>query len=221
MKYLALIFFFSLSFYFNTIAQNMQTEVDSASYALGINVAQSLKSQGFTRLNLTTFTQAFIDVYQGNDFQISESEVQGIVRGYYTKLQEQVKQQNLAAGQKFLAENGKRKGVVTLESGLQYEIIKEGTGETPTINDKVTTHYHGTLIDGTVFDSSVKRGQPASFPVNGVIKGWTEALQLMKVGAKWKLYIPPHLAYGEKGTGQSIQPNSTLIFEVELISINK
>jgi FKBP-type peptidyl-prolyl cis-trans isomerase FklB len=128
---------------------------------------------------------------------------------------------NNAVGQKFLDENKKKPGVVTLPSGLQYIVIKEGTGAKPVLTDKVTTHYHGTLIDGTVFDSSVERGEPASFPVNGVIKGWTEALQMMPVGSKWKLFVPPALGYGERGAGGVIGPNATLIFEVELISINK
>ena len=123
-------------------------------------------------------------------------------------------------GANFLAKNAKKEGVISLESGLQYEILKQGSGAKPTINDNVTTHYHGTLIDGTIFDSSVDRGQPATFPVSGVIKGWTEALQLMSVGSKWRLYVPYDLAYGERGAGANIGPFTTLIFEVELISIN-
>ena len=126
--------------------------------------------------------------------------------------------ENLKAGEAFLAENGKKETVVTLPSGLQYEIIKQGDGPKPSANNTVTCHYHGTTIKGEVFDSSLKRGQPASFPLNGVIKGWTEALQLMPVGSKWKLYIPPHLAYGNRNISREIGPNSTLIFEVELIS---
>ncbi len=124
-------------------------------------------------------------------------------------------------GQEFLAENGERDGVISLESGLQYEVINEGTGATPALTDKVRTHYHGTLIDGTVFDSSVERGEPISFPVNGVIAGWTEALQLMKVGSKWRLFVPFDLAYGERGAGQDIGPFATLIFEVELLEIEE
>ena len=125
---------------------------------------------------------------------------------------------NMEAGEAFLAENGKRENVVTLPSGLQYEIIKQGDGPKPSAHNTVTCHYHGTTIKGEVFDSSVKRGQPASFPLNGVIKGWTEALQLMPVGSKWKLFIPPQLAYGNRNISREIGPNSTLIFEVELIS---
>lgn len=127
---------------------------------------------------------------------------------------------NLKAGEKFLEENGKRQGVVVLASGLQYEIITEGTGEKPTANNKVTCHYHGTLIDGTVFDSSVRRGQPATFPLNMVIKGWTEGLQLMTVGSKWRFFIPPQLGYGDRQVSAQIGPNSTLIFDVELLGIS-
>ena len=133
-------------------------------------------------------------------------------------LLQQKETDNLKAGEEFLAENGKRDGVVSLPSGLQYEIIKQGTGEKPSAQNTVTCHYHGTTITGNVFDSSVKRGQPASFPLNAVIKGWTEALQLMPVGSKWKLFIPPQLAYGSRNISKEIGPNSTLIFEVELIS---
>ena len=131
---------------------------------------------------------------------------------------QQKENDNLKAGEDFLAENGKRENVVTLPSGLQYEIITNGVGEKPFAHNTVTCHYHGTTIKGEVFDSSVKRGQPASFPLNAVIKGWTEALQLMPVGSKWKLYIPPHLAYGNRTVSREIGPNSTLIFEVELLS---
>lgn len=131
---------------------------------------------------------------------------------------QQKENDNLKAGETFLAENGKRENVVTLPSGLQYEIIKQGDGPKPSANNTVTCHYHGTTIKGDVFDSSVKRGQPASFPLNAVIKGWTEALQLMPVGSKWKLYIPPQLAYGNRNISREIGPNSTLIFEVELLS---
>ena len=131
---------------------------------------------------------------------------------------QQKENDNLKAGETFLAENGKKENVVTLPSGLQYEIIKQGDGPKPSAHNTVTCHYHGTTIKGDVFDSSVKRGQPASFPLNAVIKGWTEALQLMPVGSKWKLFIPPQLAYGNKTISREIGPNSTLIFEVELIS---
>ena len=133
-------------------------------------------------------------------------------------LLQQKENNNMNTGEAFLAENGKRETVTTLPSGMQYEIIKQGEGERPFLNHTVTCHYHGTTINGEIFDSSVKRGQPASFPLNGVIKGWTEALQLMPVGSKWKLFIPPQLAYGNRNISREIGPNSTLIFEVELIS---
>jgi FKBP-type peptidyl-prolyl cis-trans isomerase FklB len=136
------------------------------------------------------------------------------------EMKNQKSEANLQAGQKFLDENGKRPGVVVLASGLQYEIITEGTGPKPTATDKVTCHYHGTLIDGTVFDSSVRRGQPATFPLNMVIKGWTEGLQLMTVGSKWRFFIPPQLAYGDRQVSAQIGPNSTLIFDVELLGIS-
>jgi len=127
---------------------------------------------------------------------------------------------NLKAGQDFLEANGQKPGVVTLPSGLQYEVITEGTGAKPSVSDKVTCHYHGTLIDGTVFDSSVQRGQPATFPLNMVIKGWTEGVQLMPLGSKWRFFIPPHLGYGDRQTGAHIGPNATLVFEVELLGIS-
>jgi FKBP-type peptidyl-prolyl cis-trans isomerase FklB len=142
------------------------------------------------------------------------------IQEYFSKQQAKASESVVEEGRKFLATNSKKENIFTLESGLQYEVIKAGEGAKPSLNDQVTTHYHGTLIDGTVFDSSVERGQPASFPVNGVIKGWTEALQLMNVGSKWRLFVPYDLAYGERGAGPQIGPFTTLIFEVELISIN-
>ena len=141
------------------------------------------------------------------------------MQDYFGKLANEKQKVNVEAGQKFLDENAKRDGVVTTATGLQYEVLKEGSGDSPKETDNVTVHYHGTLIDGTVFDSSVDRGQPATFPVNGVIPGWVEALQLMNAGAKYKLFIPSNLAYGERGAGGAIGPNATLVFEVELISI--
>ena len=143
-----------------------------------------------------------------------------LIQDYFVELSQKKSQEAISAGQAFLDENGKKEGVTTTASGLQYEVLTNGTGATPIESDQVTVHYHGTLVDGTVFDSSVERGQPATFPVNGVIPGWVEALQLMNVGSKYKLYIPSDLAYGERGAGGSIGPNETLIFEVELLSIN-
>ena len=155
------------------------------------------------------------------DPKISAEQATAIVQGYFTKKQGQESESMIEEGRKFLEANASKEGVTVLESGLQYEVLAQGDGvNMPKLEDNVTTNYHGTLMDGTVFDSSVDRGEPASFPVNGVIKGWTEALQLMSVGSKWKLYVPYDLAYGERGAGPQIGPYSTLVFEVELISIN-
>ena len=200
-------------------AQILETEMEKVSYSLGVNVAKSVKNQGLESIDSEAIAQAFTDVFEGNELKISEQESNVILQEYFGKLAQKAQSANVEAGQKFLAENGKRDGVVTTATGLQYEVLAEGSGDSPKETEQVTVHYHGTLIDGTVFDSSVERGQPATFPVNGVIPGWVEALQLMKPGAKYKLFIPSNLAYGERGAGGSIGPNATLIFEVELISI--
>jgi len=200
-------------------AQNLNTEMEKVSYSLGVNVAKSVKNQGLTSIDSEAIAQAFTDVFEGNELKISEQESNLILQDYFGKLAKEAQSANVEAGQKFLAENAKRDGVTTTSTGLQYEVLVAGTGDFPKETDQVTVHYHGTLIDGTVFDSSVERGQPATFPVNGVIPGWVEALQLMNPGAKYKLFIPSNLAYGERGAGGSIGPNATLIFEVELISI--
>ena len=200
-------------------AQNLNTEMEKVSYSLGVNVAKSVKNQGLTNIDSEAIAQAFTDVFEGNELKISEQESNLILQDYFGKLAKEAQSANVEAGQKFLAENAKRDGVTTTATGLQYEVLAQGSGDSPKETDQVTVHYHGTLIDGTVFDSSVERGQPATFPVNGVIPGWVEALQLMKPGAKYKLFIPSNLAYGERGAGGSIGPNATLIFEVELISI--
>ena len=166
-----------------------------------------------------SIAKAFKDVLEGNTLEISEEEANIVLQDYFGKLANEKQKANVEAGQKFLDENAKREGVVTTATGLQYGVLKEGSGDSPKETDNVTVHYHGTLIDGTVFDSSVDRGQPATFPVNGVIPGWVEALKLMNPGAKYKLFIPSNLAYGERGAGGAIGPNATLVFEVELISI--
>ena len=199
---------------------NLITELDSVSYSLGVNIGENIKTQ-FEDINLDNFEAGIKDVLEKDvEAKISDNQAQAIIQSYFSKKQQKQSESVIEDGINFLRENGKREGVTTLASGLQYEVINDGTGPKPTIEDNVTTHYHGTLIDGTVFDSSVDRGEPASFPVGGVIKGWTEALQLMAVGSKWKLYVPYDLAYGERGAGPQIGPYSTLIFEVELISIN-
>lgn len=201
-------------------AQKLTNEIDSVSYSLGVNIGENLKTQ-FPDINLKNFELAIKDVLDNQKVpKISGADAQKVIQNYFQKQQAKASESVIEEGKKFLTENSKKDGVITLESGLQYEIIKSGEGAKPTINDQVTTHYHGTLLDGTVFDSSVERGQPATFPVSGVIKGWTEALQLMTVGSKWKLFVPYDLAYGERGAGPKIGPYTTLIFEVELISIN-
>ena len=199
---------------------NLITELDSVSYSLGVNIGENIKTH-FEDINLDNFEAGIKDVLEKDvEAKISDNQAQAIIQSYFSKKQQKQSESVIEEGINFLRENGKREGVTTVASGLQYEVINDGTGPKPTIEDNVTTHYHGTLIDGTVFDSSVDRGEPASFPVGGVIKGWTEALQLMAVGSKWKLYVPYDLAYGERGAGPQIGPYSTLIFEVELISIN-
>jgi FKBP-type peptidyl-prolyl cis-trans isomerase FklB len=198
----------------------LTTQIDSVSYSLGISVANNLKNSGFESIETDAMASAFNDVFSDKEVRITEDEANLLIQDYFLELSEKKSQEATAEGSYFLIENAKKEGVITTSSGLQYEIITNGTGATPSESDKVTVHYHGTLLDGTVFDSSVDRGQPATFPVNGVIPGWVEALQLMNVGSKYKLYIPSDLAYGERGAGGAIGPNATLIFEVELLSIN-
>jgi FKBP-type peptidyl-prolyl cis-trans isomerase FklB len=202
-----------------TINAQNTTEMEKVSYSLGVNVAKSVQAQGLESIDAPAIAKAFKDVFEGNDLDISEEEANLVLQDYFTKLNNKAQEANIGTGMKFLEENAKKEGVVTTATGLQYTIIAKGDGVQPKETDNVTVHYHGTLLDGTVFDSSVERGQPASFPVNGVIPGWVEALQLMNVGSKYKLFIPSNLAYGERGAGGAIGPNTTLIFEVELISI--
>ena len=198
----------------------LNTQIDSVSYSLGISVANNLKSSGFDSIETHAVASAFSDVFEGNEVKINEEDANLLIQDYFVELSQKKSQEAISAGQVFLDENSKKEGVTITASGLQYEVLTNGTGANPVETDQVTVHYHGTLVDGTVFDSSVERGQPATFPVNGVIPGWVEALQLMNVGSKYKLYIPSDLAYGERGAGGSIGPNETLIFEVELLSIN-
>ena len=194
-------------------------ELERVSYSIGINVATSIKSEGLDSINSFYISKGFQDVFENKDLAINIEESNKIIGEYFNKKQD-AKNQRLAIDSKiFLEQNKQKEGVMTTESGLQYLILSEGRGNNPTLNDNVTVHYHGTLIDGTIFDSSVDRKQPATFPLNGVIPGWQEALQMMSVGSKWKIFIPSELAYGESGAG-AIGPNSTLIFEVELLSIN-
>lgn len=197
-----------------------ETEMETVSYSLGVNMASSVKQQGMETIDAQAVAKAFQDVFEGNDLDISEEESMTTLQDFFGKMQAEKSAKANEAGAAYLAENGAKEGVITTESGLQYEVIVSGDGSKPTTADQVTVHYHGMLTDGTVFDSSVDRGQPATFGVTQVIKGWTEALQLMSVGDKWKLTIPSGLAYGDQGAGGVIGPGSTLVFEVELIGIN-
>ena len=195
-------------------------QIEKVSYSLGVSIARNLVSQGLTELNIKEFSEALNDVFGKQKTKIDDQEVINILNTYFAELQAKKHAGAKADGEAFLKANKEKEGVVTLPSGLQYQVLTEGSGEKPTLSSNVTTHYHGTTIDGNVFDSSVQRGQPASFPVSGVIKGWTEALQLMPVGSKWRLFIPSELAYGERGAGDAIGPHSTLIFDVELLGID-
>jgi len=196
------------------------SEKEIVGYSLGLNIATNLKHQGFDDISIEALQQAIADVFTGQKPQIDPAQGGQILNDYFQKLQQRKQSENIEEGKNFLKENASKPDVITLPSGLQYKILVEGTGAKPKATDKVTTHYHGTLINGTVFDSSVERGQPATFPVNGVIAGWVEALQLMPVGSKWQLYVPSDLAYGTRGASELIGPNTTLIFDVELLSIN-
>lgn len=194
--------------------------MDKFSYAIGLGIGQNLLSMGAKGIVVEDFAQAIKDVLESNKTAITHTEAREIVNKYFTELEEKMNAANVENGRKFLEENKKRAGIVTLPSGLQYEVVNEGnTGTYATAADQVKCHYEGTLIDGTLFDSSIKRGEPAVFGVNQVIPGWVEALQLMPEGAKWKLYIPSDLAYGAQGAGEMIPPHSTLVFEVELLEI--
>lgn len=193
--------------------------MDKFSYGLGMGIGQNLLSMGVKDMSIEDFIKGISDVLSGNKTELTHSEAQKVVNEHFQKLAEEAYAVNRNAGEKFLAENAKKEGVTTLPSGLQYEVIKEGNGKKPSATDRVQCHYEGTLIDGTIFDSSIKRGEPAVFGVNQVIKGWVEALQLMQEGAKWRLYIPYDMAYGEHGAGEMIPPYSALVFDVELIKV--
>ena len=193
--------------------------MDKFSYAIGLGIGQNLLSMGAQGINVEDFAQAIADVLNRKETAISHNEAREIVNKYFMELEEKMNAENIEKGKAFLAENAKKEGIITLPSGLQYEVITEGNGKKPSATDKVKCHYEGTLIDGTLFDSSIKRGQPAVFGVNQVIKGWVEALQLMSEGSKWRLFIPSELGYGAQQAGEMIPPHSTLIFEVELIEV--
>ena len=195
--------------------------MDKVSYALGLSIGNNFQSSGIKQLQVADFVKGLEDVLGEKQPAISYEEAKQVINDYFMKLQQERLEINKQAGAEFLEINRHKAGVVELPIGLQYEILKQGTGAKPSANDKVKCHYHGTLINGTVFDSSVQRGEPATFGVSQVIPGWVEALQLMPVGSKWRLFIPSNLAYGEHGAGDVIEPNSTLIFDVELLDIVK
>lgn len=203
----------------SALGQTLKTTKDSASYALGYRIAQSLKGQGLQDVNFELFKKGMAAGAIAKT-DIPDSLLDVCIKNYQDKMSQEKIAINRATGKAFLEENGKKPGVVKMTNGMQYLVLTAGTGtEHPTLKSKVKCHYHGTLIDGTVFDSSVQRGEPITFPLNGVIKGWQDAVQLMTVGAKWRLFIPSELAYGERSAGPTIGPGSTLIFEVELLGI--
>lgn len=201
--------------------------MDKLSYALGLGIGQQLKQMGLKdSLKIEDFAQSITDVLNDNELKVSNAEAQTLVNSYFQEMEEKMQKENaekgkqaLEEGRVFLENNGKRAEVTTTKSGLQYEVLKEGNGKHPKATDKVRCHYEGTLLDGTVFDSSYKRNEPAVFGLNQVIAGWTEGVQLMGEGAKYRFYIPYLLAYGEAGAGASIPPYSTLIFDVELLEV--
>ncbi|MBR4848248.1 MAG: FKBP-type peptidyl-prolyl cis-trans isomerase [Bacteroidaceae bacterium] len=193
--------------------------MDKFSYGLGMGIGQNLQSMGIKNMSVEDFVKGMNDVLAGVKTEMTHAEAQQVVNEHFRTLAEEAYAQNKKAGEVFLADNAHKEGVTVLPSGLQYEVIAEGDGKKPSATDRVQCHYEGTLIDGTIFDSSIKRGEPAVFGVNQVIKGWVEALQLMQEGAKWRLYIPYDMAYGEHGAGEMIPPYSALIFDVELIKV--
>lgn len=226
-RFIAVLGFMLLAVSVHAADPSLKSQKDKVSYSIGMDIGRNLKDQSID-IDPNLLAKGIQDVISGGKPMLTDEEVQAVMMAFQQEMQTKAAAKAKEAGDKnqkegsaFLAENKKKKGVVTLPSGLQYKIITTGSGKKPKATDTVTTHYKGTLIDGTEFDSSHKRGQPASFPVSGVIPGWTEALQLMPVGSKWQLFVPPDLAYGPRGAGQAIGPNATLVFEVELLSIQE
>lgn len=193
--------------------------MDKISYALGLGIGQQLKSMNIDNFSVEDFTRSIMDVMEGKEPAMSAREAQQMLNEYFENKAKEDAQKAIAEGAAFLKSNGEREGVVTTKSGLQYEVLTEGTGKSPKATDKVRCHYEGKLIDGSIFDSSYQRGEPADFGLNQVIPGWTEGVQLMKEGAKYRFFIPYVLGYGERGAGSSIPPYSTLIFDVELVKV--
>ena len=203
----------------NSKSTALKTTSDSISYCFGLLIGNNMKTQEVPDINSDILLKGFNSGYSGENLFISIDEANKIVQDYFNNMVKNEAADNLTASQTFLEENRIKEGVVTLPSGLQYKVLEPGEGPTPGPDDQVKVHYTGTLIDGTVFDSSIERGEPIVFGVSQVIPGWTEALQLMSAGARWMLYIPPYLAYGETGAGGVIGPNQALIFEVQLLEI--
>jgi len=201
-------------------SSSLSTQRDKASYALGMSMGTSLRKQS-VEINPNVLMQGLKDAMAGGKTLMTEDEARSVLLQLQQQKMKEVAQKNLYEGDKFLAENKMRSGVVVMPSGLQYKVLVAGNGSKPMLTDTVVCNYRGTFINGTEFDSSYKTGQPVTFAVNQVIRGWTEALQIMPVGSKWQLFIPPQLAYGEQGAGDDIPPNATLIFEVELVSIQR
>jgi FKBP-type peptidyl-prolyl cis-trans isomerase FklB len=204
------------------MSDKFTTDAEKASYGIGLQMGEQLKTNPFEGLNLNSVFEGMKDAYAGGEFQVEIPEIQAAFEKINAEIQTRREEESKvlsAEGVAFLEENAKRAEVTVTESGLQYEVLATGDGEKPTAESTVRVDYHGTLINGTVFDSSYERGQPAEFPVGGVIKGWTEALQMMPVGTKWRIYVPSELAYGERGAGAAIAPYSTLVFDVELHEI--
>lgn len=211
-----MLLFFSIS---ALRAQNNEPTMDSVSYSLGILLAQNLKQQGFDSVDVSSLSQGIDDMISGNDLKVSPEDANRMVQEYMSAAQAKQYEGAIAEGKEFLKANAQRDEVQTTASGLQYRVVQEGTGASPADTSQVTVHYTGKLLDGTVFDSSVQRGEPVTFGVTQVIAGWTEALKMMKEGARWELFIPYNLAYGERGAGGAIPPYATLIFEVELLKV--
>ncbi|MCG7542664.1 FKBP-type peptidyl-prolyl cis-trans isomerase [Pseudoalteromonas sp. MM17-2] len=204
------------------MSDKFNTDAEKASYGIGLQMGEQLKATPFEGMNVNSVFEGMKDAFTGESFQVEIPEIQAAFEKINAEIQQRREEEAkvlAAEGEAFLADNAKRAEVTVTESGLQYEVIEQGEGDKPSADVTVRTHYHGALINGTVFDSSYERGEPAEFPVGGVIKGWTEALQMMPTGSKWRLYVPHDLAYGERGAGAAIAPYSTLIFDIELIDI--
>jgi len=223
------VFFAFFALVFQAKAQNKtnkgttqaMTPKDSLSYALGMNIASNMQGSGISDLNFTVFNQAIQDVLGKKKLAFDSEKANAVLQAAFQKIQTQQFEAKIAEGKKFLEENKKQAGVIALPSGLQFKVVQDGAGEMPKATDKVKVHYKGTLLNGTTFDSSYDRGEPIVLNVNSVIQGWQEALQMMKVGSKWQIYVPYTLGYGERGAGQSIAPYETLVFDIELLGIEK